>query len=197
MFLAICLGVSFLRRRGAGELFALLALAAFCLSRPRDGRELVPVYLFALPAAVDLIRTGLARVPRLRRIDAILTAGILVLGVADARLRLDWHELQARHHTRLAEADELRQRVPPDANLAAFKSPDEEVIYLDRPVVSLAPAWQRGGLPEVQATLRDAQVHAVILRGGAPRELHDFLATRLARESLGPRLVLYGPALPS
>ena len=64
-------------------------------------------------------------------------------------------------------------------------------------MVPLAAAWERGGLDEVQVTLREAQVRAVVLRAGAPRELHDFLAARLVRESLGPRLVLYGPALPS
>lgn len=197
VFLAVSLGVAFVRRRGPGELLALLALFVFCVSRPRDGRELLPVYLFALPALVELLRTALRRVPRLRRIDATLAVTILAVGILDARSPLDWGELEARHEARREEAATIRERVPPGAMVAVYGPPDEEVIYLDRPVVPLVAAWEAGGLAEVQERLRDAQVRAVVVRSGAPRELHDFLVTRLSRESLGPRLVLYGPSLPS
>lgn len=135
--LCAALIVSWLRRREPAEAFlSLHCLALAALPMGIVERYTLPLLVFALPAAVELLRGALLRAAGPRLADGILATTLLAGAGVAFTPRMDWPEIQRNHTDLVALTDELARRLPPDARLGAPIGWHLQ-LFLGRPVYSL------------------------------------------------------------
>jgi hypothetical protein len=190
-----CLLLAFLRRREPGEFFiggSLLAISVF--PTPFLDRYALPVFLFALPAFLELFRGALRRLGGRR----FATPATLVLTVALALLafapREGWGEIETAHRSRVESSAALRERLPPDSLLAAPRGWHHLSLFLNRPVYSLLFAVRdKGPAAGLESILDSYGVNTVVIT--APSPVGDTLDAMLSRMG-APRVKVPGSPEP-
>ncbi|MBL8861861.1 MAG: glycosyltransferase family 39 protein [Planctomycetes bacterium] len=175
--LVVLVAITAWRRRESAELFALGFLLVLLLYFGFRDRLALPLWLLALPAAVEaFLHLVSARTsPRLARGAA--TLALVALPFLDFRPRAGWDRVEAQHRFYERYAAEVVAVVPPERRLAS-QIGWHLSVFLDRPVWSLFFAARRAGGPQgALETLRRRQIDAVALspRVPADRSIAPFL----------------------
>jgi hypothetical protein len=156
LLLAASLVVVLVRRRTAGELFAVVMLALYATVLDAHAGDLLPLVALGLGAAAETLRGVGALVIGERAAAAVTALSLVVLLAVDARPRPAWPEIERRHRSRAAVAAEVAEHVPADALLAAPNGFALQVA-LARPVPSLVFAIRRRGDVRAARAVIDAR----------------------------------------
>lgn len=187
--------IAFLRRREPAEFFvvgSLLVLSIF--PNPFLDRYALPVFLFALPAFLELLRSGLGRVAGRRTGEYVPLALLLALAAAVFAPRAGWDELEAQHRERVELADGLRSKLRPDSRLAAPKGWHHLSLLLGRPVHCLLFAIRDlGPRPGVSSIIDKYGVNTIVIVEGDPVSDH---VDRMLRDMGAPRISVPGSPEP-
>jgi hypothetical protein len=161
--LVAALVVAAWRRRAAEELLTLGTLLVVAFYFGYAGRLLLPVFAFALAALVEGLRDAGRRLAG-ERAGALLAALTCVAWLAlEWNPRAHWKEIEELHaaYTTLARA--VREHLPANARLAAFRG-WHHAVYLERPVYSLERACERAGDPAgSEAVIDEYGIDTVLL----------------------------------
>lgn len=154
VFLIACSLIVLVRRRAPPEFFLLGALILFVFYFDLRDRLLLPVYVLALPAAVEVCRDLVVRIagPRFARV-ATPTALLLLLAV-DFEPRRGWEAIETRHRAYLATAFAVAPELGPNARVGAGIG-FHYSVYLERPVYSLYFASRRAKTFEAAEAIVD------------------------------------------
>lgn len=128
--------VALVRRRGTAEFLAggvVVLLSIYFAFKPRLA---LPAYLLLLPAAIDTLQWGLARVSGERLARGLVTAALLVGTVTWYKPLGEWPFLREEHEAYLEVARVVERRFPGDEPLAAPHGWHYQV-YFERPVYSM------------------------------------------------------------
>ncbi len=178
--LLLAAGIQVARRRGALELFAVLAILPLLFFQAFLDRHVLPVYVVALALALEGLVDGLERL-RVRRVIASAFAALLLaaLTLADFNVHDGWDRIRQRHELLRSFADELAPRLAPGERVATYLGWHASV-YLDRPVWSLMFAQQRSGAAGIDEQLAKYAIDVVALADFLPadRELQPQLEAR-------------------
>ncbi len=152
--LIVALLVAAALRRAPAELLALGTLLVVAFYFGYAGRLLLPVYAFALAAVVELVRVALARFTGER--VAVALAALVCLGwlALDWRPRAGWGEIEELHGAYSALARQVRERLPSEARLGAYRG-WHHAVYLARPVYSFEQACERAKDPAASEEIID------------------------------------------
>jgi hypothetical protein len=168
--LVLLLALNAWRRRESAELFALGFLAVLLVYFGFRDRLALPLWLIALPAAVEAFvwifgaRTG----PLLAR--AVAAGALLALPFLDFRPRAGWDRIEAQHRFYERYAAEVAAAVPPEKRVASAIGWHLSV-YLDRPVWSLFFGMRRAGGPAgLFDVLQRRSIDAVALSPRVPSD---------------------------
>jgi hypothetical protein len=133
-----------LKRRAPADFFVLGSTALFAVYFGYKPRLLLPVWIFALPALVELLQDVLRRVAGARVAGALVVAAICVWTAARFAPREGWDAIRREHERLFAECADIARHVPADARLGTPVAWDFAVA-LDRPVFSLHYHVRRRG----------------------------------------------------
>ncbi len=179
-----------IRKRGAAELFALLALLELAVHFAYNDRLVLPVALVGLIALVEGARDLLGRAMPAAAARAILAALLVALLAHDFDPRPGWPRIEADNRARRELADAWNAKLPPDARLASTIGWHWSV-FLERPVYSLLFAARRAGGPAgVTPLLSKYGVDAVLMRVDPP---DDPAFVGWLEKSLGPPEIVGPP----
>ncbi|NOT28943.1 MAG: hypothetical protein HOP15_00685 [Planctomycetes bacterium] len=171
-----------LRHREVDSFVLLGLLATVSISLEVIGRYALPLYVFALPSAVDTLRRTLARGIGEGPARASLALALALVTASDLDPRRGWDGLRERHESLRAASVTLTAAVGPDARLAASLGWHYS-IYLDRPVYSLVPsARHKRGQHPVEDVIDRRGIDTVFFD---PERLLDEPFVRLFRERYG------------
>ena len=195
--------VLLVRRRGTPEIFATLSLLLLLVFTVAP-RLVLPSYVVALAAAVEVLRGGATRALGQRRGPALLAALLVVLAWHDRDQTVGLDALEAEHNRRVQYFAELGPGLPRDARIATFKAFVYNV-FLDQPSFSLHRAISRHGVEAgLERVVDDYAVDTVVLpadggerqdrlqqvitrRAGSPQRVGAALVWRLPSAPQGPR----------
>jgi hypothetical protein len=105
-------------------------------------RYLIPIFLLALPAALDSLAWLGEKLASPRAVRSTLTVLVLVVVALDFAPRKGWDEIETRHARLTAGCAAIDAALPRSAVLAAPVGWHLSV-YLGRPVFNLAPTMTR------------------------------------------------------
>jgi 4-amino-4-deoxy-L-arabinose transferase-like glycosyltransferase len=159
-----------LRRRAPAELFVFGYLAVLCVYFGFRDRLALPVWVLALPAAVEglVFLGGLRASPRIARAAAMLV--LAALPFLDFRPRAGWDRIEAQHAFYQRYAAEVAAAVPPERRVAS-QIGWHLAVYLDRPVWSLFFGARRAG--GMEGALEIVERHAIDAIALSPRVPSD------------------------
>ncbi len=150
VLLALALGTLLVKRR-ASELMLFGALAVLSIYFGFQDRLVLPIYVLALPAALEMLALlgarfapGGARFASIARARVALAVLVGVLALVSFKPRAGWEQIAATHAAYERFCAEIARALPPDARVAASIGWHDSV-YLDRPVYSLLFAMRRSG----------------------------------------------------
>lgn len=169
--LLCCAGLVMLRTREPAEIYLLLSVALLLVYFGFGDRLLLPVFALSIPAAVEVLRDGLAR--RLGPRVGIAGAAVALLAVivTDLSPRQGWGEIERRHRAFVDLASALEEELQPDARLGSALGFNYGV-YLERPVWSIYPFMARNADPgaSAEAVIDRYDLDAIVLWPEVPRE---------------------------
>lgn len=171
-------------RRCEVDDFALLgSLAAFSISIEVRERYVLPLYVLALPAALDTLRWLAARWTGERIARIALTALVVLVTALDSAPRAYWQKVRDNHDEDALNCAEIARIVEPDAVLASSVGWHLSV-YLDRPIYSLLPRLKHKGRNDAaeEVISRRSVDTVVCLR----ERLFDEAIIKLMRQTYGP-----------
>ncbi|MDH3213863.1 MAG: hypothetical protein OEM05_15395, partial [Myxococcales bacterium] len=146
--------VLLLRRRAPAEFFVVFALGVLVGYFDLRDRLLLPVFVLALSASVEVVRDLLGRIGGARVANAGAAAALLLLVAFDFEPRRGWDRIEKRH-TRYAQMTAaVAAQLEPDARIGAGVG-FHYGVYLERPVYSLAFAIRRDHRPEAAEAIID------------------------------------------
>jgi 4-amino-4-deoxy-L-arabinose transferase-like glycosyltransferase len=171
LLLVACALFVLAKRRASPELFVLLTLAVVSFYFGFAGRLLLPVWVLALPAAVETAR-DLGRFALGERRARVVTGALLVALIAvDFEPRRDWDEIEREHEVLRELCDAMEANLEPDARLASARG-WHYAVHMDRPVYSLEFVLQReGNMRAVEELIDRVGVNTVILSPVPPAPL--------------------------
>jgi hypothetical protein len=178
--------VVLVRRGRASEWFLAANAGVLSFYFAFKDRLALPVFLLALPAAVELAISILARWASAARARAAVGVCVAVLAVADFRPRERWDEVARLHGAWTALCSALSANLPADARLAASIGWHYSV-YLDRPVHSLLFAVRRAGVAGVEDVIDKYGIDTVILSDFTQpeRSMREYFEKRYGVRSVG------------
>lgn len=170
------------RRREVDDFVLLGSLAAFSISLEVRERYGLPLYVLALPSALDTLRWLAARWTGERVARGALTALVVIVTALDFAPRSYWDKVRSGHAEFTRNCAEIEQVIAPDAVLASSVGWHLSV-YLDRPVYSLVPRLKhKGRLDAVEEVISRRGINTVVcLRS---RNLDDSII-QLLRQNYG------------
>ncbi|MFT5048852.1 MAG: 4-amino-4-deoxy-L-arabinose transferase-like glycosyltransferase [Chlamydiales bacterium] len=186
VLLALGLLVILVKRRDAAEFFTLGALVLFAVYFKFQDRLVLPVYVLALAATVELIKGFVGAVAGKRAAVSVAAVAVIALTVADLRPRHEWDGIRAYHEEFQRHCDLIAGRLQPEDRLAAVDGRDYEVM-LERPVYSLVHAIERArGMGVVDEMFEKYDIDKVIL-SGLPTRPPYFLPYFFKRHDIAQR----------
>lgn len=165
-----------LRRREAGEWFAVACLAALSVYFSVVSRLVLPLYVFAMAGVADTVRWAVRTGGGPRAASAVAGAVLAVLVLADFRPRAGWAFLEYRHEMHRRVATYLAAAFPRDAPILAAEG-SHLSVYAERPVRSVRPMLKRRGLEGAVELFRRYRPVAVVAPIAEPKLLR-YLAER-------------------
>lgn len=157
----VALVVVLVRRRSSGEFFALGVTLVLALYFAFQGRLVLPVWLFALPAVFDVFT---------RRARIVAPVALAVLVCVDWAPFRGWDRIEALHRQYVRMASDYRQRFAHDARVATSIG-WHSAVYLDRPVYSLLFAVRRANdVRAVEPVIDKYGINTVILWSAIPAD---------------------------
>jgi len=129
-------------RREAAEIFTAAALAVTLLFYGFASRLLLPVYVLALPATVEVFRELLRRGAGARAAALLVPAALLSLIALDFHPRAGWEKIENRHKAFTARAAAISAQLEPETRLGSLVG-FQYGVYLQRPVYSLKQTLRR------------------------------------------------------
>ncbi len=175
-----------IRRRGATELFAVLALLELAVHPAFDERFVLPIAVIGLDALVVLLRGFVALAAPARIAEGAVAALLLALLAFDFDPRPNWRRIEEDFRARRELAAACNASLPKDARLASNIGWHWSV-FLERPVYSLFFAARRSGRPEgAEAVIDTYGVDTVILRVDPPEDpvFLNYFATKYGRPAI-------------
>jgi hypothetical protein len=124
--------VLLVRRRAPAELFATGLLLVMAFYFGSSDRLLLPIYLIAFPATVEVVRDAVGCWTGARTASAVAAAAVVLLAVVDLRPRHNWDSVERRHRQFEALARALDPQLEPDARIGAGLGMHYSV-YLEQP----------------------------------------------------------------
>jgi hypothetical protein len=162
--------VALVRRRKSAEFMALGVTVVLAVYFGFQGRLVLPVWLFALAALADCVMGAITRA-----VNALAARAAVVVALA-ALVWVDWapyrgvDRIEAIHAAYMRTCDAFRQRLAPDARVAAPIGWHYSV-YLDRPVYSLFFAVRREGeMRAVERVIDEYGINTVVLWSAIPAD---------------------------
>jgi hypothetical protein len=172
--------IALARRRGAADFMLAGLLLLYVIWPSLWLRHLLPVFLLAVPAALDTLAWLASRfVPRAIA-TAVLAALVCVVAAHDFEPRRGWAEVEESHARYVAGCAAIEAALPSDAVLAAPVGWHLSV-HLRRPVFNLAPATVREkGLDALERVVDRYRVNTVIAAdfAGDVRRFEQYLVRR-------------------
>ncbi|MFT4541747.1 MAG: hypothetical protein ACI841_003333 [Planctomycetota bacterium] len=144
-FLFIAVLIAFVRRREPAEIFiggTMLVLLVFPSSFLE--RYTFPIFLFALPSVVDILRGSIRRCGGERISQVGTFVGLIVLAAMVFDPRHGWELAEGRHRHWQKIGEEVEKRLPADA-LPVSARGWHLSVYMGRPVYSFGPAIRQLG----------------------------------------------------
>ncbi len=134
-------------RRRAGDLCALAMFASLCIAHSSHVRLIVPIYIFAIPATLELLASFIRRRASSRNTTLVLSAGLALIVFLD--LNSESVDPNLKRHRELSTlATYVESQVGPTDKLASWDGVHLSA-YLDRPVLTIdfvARSEMRGGI---------------------------------------------------
>ena len=155
--------VVLVRRRETAEIFVAAALPLALFYYGFGSRLLLPVYVLALPATVEIFRELLRRAAGARAAAFLVPAALIGLIALDFRPRVGWEEIEGRHEAFAARAAAISAQIEPDTRLGSLVG-FQYGVYLQRPVYSLKQTLQRAGrIDAADAVIDKYRLDAIVL----------------------------------
>ena len=154
IFLLGCSLAVLWKRREPAEFYVVGAVGALAFYFDLRDRLLLPVFVLALPATVEVVRDLLGRLAGTRVATAGAAAAVLLLIAIDFEPQRGWNRIEQRHARYQQLASAVGSELEPDARIAAGVG-FHYGVYLDRPVYSLWFALRRDNRPEVAEAIID------------------------------------------
>jgi hypothetical protein len=165
-----CLLIVLVRRKAPAEWFAAGVLCVVAVYFIFTDRLILPVFVFALAATVEVCRDLIRRFAGMRAATLVPAAALLLLIAVDFKPRYDWDGIEARHREFTALAAAVEQRLMPDARLAAGQG-FHYGVYLERPVYNLLHAVRRAGRADaVEGIIGKYELNTVVLSRLVPQD---------------------------
>ena len=142
LLLTAGLCIALARRRSAAEWVALATLGVVAIYFVFTDRLILPFFVFALAATVEVLRDLAGRFGGPRAATWVPAGALLLLIAIDMKPHKDWRTIAERHREFASVAASVESILAPDARLAAGQG-FHYGVYLDRPVVSLVHAVRR------------------------------------------------------
>jgi hypothetical protein len=167
--------VALVKRRAPADFFTWLALGVIAIYFGFDDRLLMPVYVLAFPATVEIVQDVLRRLVGARGATALITAGVLGLCVLDFEPRADWPRIQRQHEAFASVAEAAEGALSPTARVAAPVG-WHYGVYLDRDVYSLqwnvirATRQQRSAPDAMEKTIDARAIDTVLFSPLVPTD---------------------------
>jgi hypothetical protein len=163
LLLVGCLLAVLVRRGAPAEWFAAAALLVVAVYFIFTDRLVLPVYVFALAAMVEILRDSLRRWAGERTALIVPAAALLLLIAIDFKPRHDWPAIEARHRAFGELAASVDGALEPDARLGAGQG-FHYGVYLERPVYTLMHAVRRAGRLEAAEQIIDKyELNTIVL----------------------------------
>jgi 4-amino-4-deoxy-L-arabinose transferase-like glycosyltransferase len=154
VFLIACSLIVCVRRRAPPEFFVLGALIVFGFYFDLRDRLLLPVYVLAFPAAVEVCRDLVVRIAGARVTRFAVPAALLLFLAVEFEPKKGWGAIETRHRAYLATSSAVAPELAPDARVGAGIG-FHYSVYLERPVYSLYFASRRTGTREAAEAIVD------------------------------------------
>jgi len=168
VFLVVSLVLVAVKRRESLEIFALGNLVLLSLYFGFMPRLVLPVFVAALLAGVEVLGMIAGRVRAARRLLPL--GGLLLLLGLDADPRPGWDEIQRRDELLRTITEEFETLVPPEAVLASNRA-WHYALLMDRPVYGLEVDIQRGGdVSAAEETIDKYGIQFVVLSPNRPKD---------------------------
>ncbi len=154
LLLIACLLIVVVRRRAPAEIFAAGMLLVVASYFTFEKRLVIPVYVIAFSAMVEVLADLLRRTAG-ARVAALAAPALLLLLIAhDFEPRQNWGEIEEKHRAYAAIAASLKPGLQEDARLGSFRG-FHHSVYLERPVYSLIHSIGRAGRVDAVEELID------------------------------------------
>lgn len=179
------------RRREPAEIFLVGALISLSVYFDFAARLILPVFLLALPAAVEVTRDLVARLAGARAGSGVAGVALVLLIALDFEPRRDWDQIERSHLDFVEIARAIDGAVARDARIGAVVGAHYSVL-LDRPVYSLQIAAKHANA--LEAAERIIEKHGIDTIALSDRTFFDRQFSAYFRRRYGePQRV--GPAL--
>jgi len=150
----VCLLLVLVRRRAPAEAFASAVLLVVAVYFIFTDRLVLPVFVFALAASVEVLRGLTLRLAGARAATLVPALALLLLIAVDFAPRHEWKTIESRHQEFTATASAIEPVIEADSRLGAGQG-FHYGVYLDRPVYSLMHAVRRARTPEAAEAVID------------------------------------------
>lgn len=192
LLMAACLLTVLVRRRTPAEWFAAGVLCVVAFYFIFTERLILPVFVLALAATVEVCRDLVRRFAGVHAATIIPAVALLLLIAVDFKPRHDWEGIEARHREFTELAPAVERVLAPDARLAAGQG-FHYGVYLERPVYNLMHAVRRAGrVDAVEGIIDKYEINTVVLSPLVPpdRMFAEYFTDRYgAGTPAGPALV--------
>ncbi|MAB78199.1 MAG: hypothetical protein CMJ89_02495 [Planctomycetes bacterium] len=162
VFFIVCTAMILVRRREAAELYVLANLVVVAFYFGFASRLMLPCWIFALPATVEVLRGTVRIFLRPGLTDAVVALALVVFAVRDAHPRRGWENIENLHRAYVSVAEEIEQRAP-EGKLGAYRA-WHLAAHLDRDVYGFEQVQRRAGEPNACEEIIDKYgVETVVL----------------------------------
>lgn len=157
------------KHRDPAEIFVLLLLMTLMLYFCAYDRHLLPLFVIAVPATVEMLRDFLTRIIKSKAAIVTVTAMLAALIVLDFKPRKNWDVIEKQHTRMIKRCAVIEAALEPDARLASATG-FHNTVFLGRPVYSLIIAVQNadGDVNSVENVIDRYGINTVILTPSEP-----------------------------
>jgi 4-amino-4-deoxy-L-arabinose transferase-like glycosyltransferase len=184
--------VILVKRRDAAEFLVGGLVAVLVTYFAFAPRLVLPVFVLALPAAVEVVRDLAARIAGRRAAAGLAAAATLGLIAVDYSPRRNWDLIAHRYRQYRELARAVNPALGPDARLGAVIG-SHYSVFLERPVYSIQiVAWRTKSLDAAEGVIERNRLDTIVLTDwtALDRQFGEYFTSRLGPpRRLGPALV--------
>jgi hypothetical protein len=184
--------VVLVKRRDPAEFLVGGMLAVLVTYFAFAPRLVLPVFVLALPATVELLRDLTARITGRRAAAGLAAAALLGLMAIDYSPRRNWDLIQRRYRQYRELARAVNPALSPDARLGAVIG-SHYSVFLERPVFSIQiVSWRKKTLEAAEGVIARNRLDTIILTDWTEldRQFGEYFTSRLGPpQRVGPALI--------